>query len=192
MFCPKCGQRQAADDVRFCSGCGFTLNVVADVLAGGGQLHWRPPATPATPQPLSPRQKGVRQGAMLMLSTLLVVPVVIFLGVALLNLPGVLIPLAGAVCIFGGLLRMLYAMFLEEDRPAPAPHALPPYVPPPSPPNYLGTPSQQAAFPPPPRNAPAPSSRPRYNTGELAERPGSVTENTTRLLDRKPDEPPPQ
>ncbi len=117
MFCPKCGQRQAADDVRFCSGCGFTLNVVADVLAGGGQLHWRPPAAPATPQPLSPRQKGVRQGAMLMLSTLLVVPIVIFLGVALLNLPGVLIPLAGAVCIFGGLLRMLYALFLEEDSP---------------------------------------------------------------------------
>ena len=191
MFCPKCGQRQAAQDVRFCSSCGFSLNVVSDVLAGGGQLHWRPPDMSATPQPLSPRQKGVRQGAMLMLSTLLVVPVVIFLGVALLNLPGVLIPLAGAVCIFGGLLRMLYAFFLEEDTPALAPHATPPYVPPSSPPNYLGTPSQQAAFPP-PRNAPAPSYRPRYNTGELAERPGSVTENTTRLLDRKPDEPPKQ
>jgi hypothetical protein len=129
---------------------------------------------------------------MLMLSTLLVVPIVIFLGVALLNLPGVLIPLAGAVCIFGGLLRMLYALFLEEDSPVLAPYASPPYVPPPSPPNYLGTPQQQAAFPPPPRNAPAQSYRPRYNTGELVERPGSVTENTTRLLDRKPDEPPPQ
>lgn len=190
MFCPKCGQRQAADDVRYCSSCGFALNVVSDVLAGGGQLHWRPPE-PAGPRTLTPRQKGIRQGAMLMLSTLLVMPVVIFLGVALLKLPGVIIPLAGAVCIFGGMLRMLYAIFLEEDAPAAAPYAAQPYVPPPALPNYLGTPAQNAALPPPARNASAPY-RPRYNTGELAERPGSVTENTTRLLDRKPDEPPRQ
>jgi len=141
MFCPKCGQRQAAEDVRYCASCGFALNVVADVLAGGGQLHWRPPDALAPPQPLSPRQKGIRQGAMLMLSTLLVMPIIIFLGVALLNLPGVLIPLAGAVCIFGGLLRMLYAVFLEDEPPAVARHAAPPYVPPPMPPNDRGTPS---------------------------------------------------
>jgi hypothetical protein len=185
MFCPKCGQRQAADDVRFCSSCGFALNVVSDVLAGGGQLHWRPPEQ-AGPYPLTARQKGIRQGAMLMLSTLLVMPVVIFLLVSLLKLPGVLIPLAGAFCIFGGLLRILYAVFLEDDAPARAPHAAQTYVPPSAPPNYLGTPAQQNTALPPPRNAPA--HRPRYNTGELAERPPSITENTTRLLDRKPDE----
>lgn len=188
MFCPKCGQRQAADDVRYCSSCGFALNVVSDVLAGGGQLHWRPPEASA-PRPLSPRQKGIRQGAMMMMSTMLVMPVVIFLGVALLRLPGVIIPLAGAICIFGGLLRILYAAYLEEDSPRNVAHAAPPYVPPSSPPNYLGTPVQNTALPPP---RTAPSYRPRYNTGELVERPGSVTENTTRLLDRQPEEPPKQ
>lgn len=190
MFCPKCGQRQAADDVRFCSSCGFALNVVTDVLAGGGQLRWRPPEASA-PQGISPRQKGIRQGAMLMFSTLLVMPVVIFLLVATLHMPRQLIPLAGAVCIFGGLLRILYAIFFEESAPtggqAPAPH----YVPPSAPPNYLGSPARGSALPP-PRSAPAPAYRPRYNTGELAERPASVTENTTRLLDRQPEEPPKQ
>lgn len=187
MFCPKCGQRQAADDVRYCSSCGFALNVVSDVLAGGGQLHWRPPE-PAGPRPLTARQKGIRQGAMMMISTLLIVPLVALLGVALLNLPAPLVGLAAVVCFCGGLLRIIYAAMFEGDEPAAA-TAAPPvaqaYVPPHAPPNYLGTPTpREAALPP----RPAPSHRPRYNTGELAERPGSVTENTTRLLDHRPDE----
>lgn len=190
MFCPKCGQRQAADDVRFCSGCGFALNVVSDVLAGGGQLHWRPPA-PTGPRPLTARQRGVRQGAMLMLSTLLVVPLVALLGVALLRLPAPLVGIAAVACFCGGLLRIIYAAMLEGHDPAAlAPPAAQTYVPPASPPNYLGTPTHQDQTALPPR--PAPAYRPRYNTGDLAERPGSVTENTTRLLDRKPDETPKQ
>ncbi len=186
MFCPKCGQPQVADDVRFCSGCGFALNIVTEVLAGGGRLNWRPPEE-ATPRGLSPRQKGIRQGAMLMLSTFLIVPIVIFLGVATLHLPGQLIPLAAVICIFGGLLRILYAAMFEESVAQSAQPSFPSYAPP-SPPNYLGTPSQNSALPP-PRAAPAPTYRPRYNTGELVERPSSVTENTTRLLDKQPTDP---
>jgi uncharacterized protein (DUF983 family) len=33
MFCPKCGQEQASESVRFCSRCGFKLNVVEEPLA---------------------------------------------------------------------------------------------------------------------------------------------------------------
>jgi hypothetical protein len=33
MFCPKCSQRQGSDDTRFCSRCGFQLNVVKALLA---------------------------------------------------------------------------------------------------------------------------------------------------------------
>lgn len=128
---------------------------------------------------------------MLMLSTLLIVPIVIFLLVATLGMPGQLIPLAGAVCIFGGLLRILYAALFEESAPHRFQSASMPYVPPPQPPNYLGTPVQGSALPP-PRSAPIPTYRPRYNTGELVERPASVTENTTRLLDKQSEEPPRQ
>lgn len=193
MFCPRCGLRQSANDARFCPSCGLPLVVVSDVLAGGGQMHWRPPAQAGGQ--LSPRSRGIKQGAFLMLSTLVVVPVVIFLGVALLGLPGELIPLAGIICVMGGLLRMLYAAFFESNVPADAPGAVAqPYVPPAVPPNYLGTPYQSPALPP-TQSAPAPSYRGprRYNTGELVEPPRSgVTDHTTRLLDKQPDEPPRQ
>ena len=33
MFCPKCSQQQKSDEIRFCSGCGFELNVVKALLA---------------------------------------------------------------------------------------------------------------------------------------------------------------
>jgi len=33
MFCPKCSQEQASEEQRFCSRCGFQLNVVKALLA---------------------------------------------------------------------------------------------------------------------------------------------------------------
>lgn len=33
MFCPKCSWQQISDDIRFCSRCGFQLNVVKALLA---------------------------------------------------------------------------------------------------------------------------------------------------------------
>jgi hypothetical protein len=59
MFCPNCGQRQVSNEARFCPACGFPLEVVGELLAGGGHLHWRPPQQPAGAQALSPRQKGI-------------------------------------------------------------------------------------------------------------------------------------
>ncbi len=32
MFCPKCGQEQASESVRFCSRCGFKLDIVGEPL----------------------------------------------------------------------------------------------------------------------------------------------------------------
>ena len=36
MFCPKCSQEQVSDETRFCSRCGFQLNVVKALLAEEG------------------------------------------------------------------------------------------------------------------------------------------------------------
>ena len=33
MFCPKCGQEQASESMRFCSRCGFKLGTVEETLA---------------------------------------------------------------------------------------------------------------------------------------------------------------
>lgn len=194
MFCPRCGQRQTSNDARFCSSCGFPMAGVSELLANGGRLHWRPPEQPAAPAPLSPRQKGIRQGGMLMLTTLLVVPLLAIFGVAMLDLPGELVALAAVGLPILGFLRIMYALMFESIVPAGPAVAQTAYVPPPSIPNYLGTPARGATLPP-PQGMPVPAhARPRrYNTGELVEPPrASVTDHTTRLLDKQPDEPPRQ
>lgn len=193
MFCPQCGQRQAANDVRFCSSCGFPLGLVTEVLAGGGQLPARP-SVAAGPRQLTPRQKGIRQGAMLMLSTMLVVPLVAVISALITGAPELFVPAAALICFVGGLLRIFYALLLEgavtHETPAPAAFAAQTYVPPAMPPNYLGTPDRGAALP--PQGQPVPAYRPaRRDTGELAT-PQSVTDHTTRLLERQPEEPPQQ
>ena len=192
MFCPNCGQRQVSNEARFCPACGFPLEVVGELVAGGGRLHWRPPQPPG-PQELSPRQKGIRQGAMIMLSVLLFVPLLAIFGVALLNLPGELVALAAVGLPVGGFLRIMYALLFESNAPALNAAPQPAYAPPPAIPNYLGTPPPQQSHALPPRQStpvPAPQRPQRYKTGELADPPrASVTDHTTRLLDRQPDEP---
>ncbi|HEX8720725.1 MAG TPA: zinc ribbon domain-containing protein [Pyrinomonadaceae bacterium] len=194
MFCPQCGQRQATNDARFCPACGFPLAVVGQLLAHNGQLAWRPPE--AAPQAMSPRQKGIRQGGMIMLTTLLVVPLIAIFGVAMLDMPGELVALAAVGLPISGFLRIMYALMFESNHPpalGPA-VAQPAYVPPPAVPNYLGAPARGTTLPP-PHSAPVPAqARPqRYHTGELVEPPrASVTDHTTRLLDKQPDEHPGQ
>ncbi len=194
MFCPNCGQRQVSNEARFCPACGFPLEVVGELMAHGGRLqHWRPPQAPQGAQELSPRQKGIRQGLMLMLSTFLIVPLLAIFGVALLNLPGEIVALAAVGLPVGGFLRIMYALLFESNAQSLPAAPQPSYVPPPTIPNYLGTPQQQShALPPrPPAHVPAPQRPQRYNTGELVEPPrASVTDHTTRLLDKQPDEPP--
>lgn len=193
MFCPQCGQRQAASELRFCSACGFPLDGVGQVLALGGRLP--APLPGAGPRQLTPRQKGVRQGAMLMLSTFLVVPLLAFIGALLVGRPELLAPAGAIICFMGGFLRICYALLLEgttaaEKNPDAAPAQT--YVPPAMPPNYLGTPERGSALPP-AQSQPVPLYRPaRRETGEVSRPPASVTDHTTRLLERQSEEPPEQ
>lgn len=192
MYCPRCGQKQVSDDVRFCSACGFQLNVVSELLAAGGNLPWRETAARG-PRKFSPRQKGIRQGAMLMLSTLLVVPLAAILGVFVFNSPEILVPIAAITCFIGGLLRIMYALLLEDSNPAPAAQDYAPTFAPPGAPAYMNPPPRASALPP-QQGTPVPGYRPprRVDTGELMQRPPSVTENTTRLLKDPPDDVPQQ
>ncbi|NNE67069.1 MAG: zinc ribbon domain-containing protein [Pyrinomonadaceae bacterium] len=38
MHCPRCGQEQAAGNLKFCSKCGMPLTLVAEVVANGGDM----------------------------------------------------------------------------------------------------------------------------------------------------------
>ena len=187
MFCPHCGQRQVSNEVRFCAACGFQLNLVSQLQpTGGTKLQFGP----AGPHRLSPRQKGIRQGAMLMLSTMLVVPLVAIIGIALLDLPGEIAGIAAVTCFVGGLLRIIYALLLEDSEPAPVPSPqMTPYGAPAAP-LFMNQPAARgSSLPPHQQGVPAAGYRPPVaaDTGELR-RPPSVTENTTRLLQDRPED----
>jgi RecJ-like exonuclease len=63
MFCPKCSQQQIFDNVRFCSRCGFQLNIVKAILADecGSEI-----VSEAIAHDRSRRKKDMMLGAVLM------------------------------------------------------------------------------------------------------------------------------
>ncbi|HEV3471413.1 MAG TPA: zinc ribbon domain-containing protein [Pyrinomonadaceae bacterium] len=174
MFCPECGQQQASDEVRFCSRCGFQLAGVTGLLATRGALPAG--AVPAPAAAETPRRRGVRQGAKLLLFGIFLAAILGILSeVSRGSLPEEL-PAIGAVIFLGGLLRIIYAALFEDGpyRQQAAPH--PAYVPPAAPP-------ARGPELPPARSIPARDyAAPRADTSEISYRP-SVTEGTTRLLD---------
>jgi hypothetical protein len=180
MFCPQCGQQQVTGVIRFCSRCGFPLDGVIQLLSSGGII----PAYRASDEPvqISPRKKGVKQGGLLFLSGILIVPILgMFASFSNSSFPQMLTILAALICFVGGPLRMLYAGLFEEGTRQPVQHypqPVPLHVAPPQ----FAPPGQAPALPPP--VARMPSSWRRPNTAELAN-PPSVTENTTRLLEKE-------
>ena len=185
MFCPQCGQQQVSGTVRFCSRCGFPMDGVIQLLGTGGMLPvYRSPDEPVQ---MSPRRKGVKQGGLLLLSGALIVPILgLLASFSNAAFPQILAGLAAIICFIGGPLRMLYAALFEEG----APPRLQMYGAGPMPmtmhqPQQFGPARQNVALPPTPSPVREPPSwRSRPNTAELVNQP-SVTENTTRLLDKE-------
>jgi hypothetical protein len=165
--------------MRFCSRCGFAMEGTTHLLANGGML---PVYQPAGEKVISPRRRGVKQGALLMLLGVLIVPIFgVMSGFApgrLDNVFAFFAALSAIICFVGGPLRMLFAALFEEG----APRALTTHV---SYPPPVAIPSARvAALPPTPAANPASQWR-RPDTGELQPR-ASVTDSTTQLLDREP------
>jgi hypothetical protein len=156
------------------------MDGVMHLLAHGGMLPQYP--APTEEKTISPRKKGVKQGALLMLVGAILVPV---LGVMSGFAPGRLdnvfaffAALSAVICFLGGPLRMLFAAIFEEGAPQPrfvAPMSYGPaaMAPPPQ--------ARVAALPPPSINTAA-SWRPQ--TAEIRQ-PPSVTDSTTRLLEKR-------
>jgi hypothetical protein len=170
--------------MRFCSRCGFPLEGATVLLAHGGSLPtYQPPQGEKT---ISARRKGVKQGVLLMLIGAVLVPLLgVFSSFAPFRI-GVAFEFfaaaAAILCFVGGPLRMLFAAIFEEGAPASQFVAPPYYAQPAIPPQ----PARVSALPPAPVNpTTAPWRRPE--TAEILQ-PPSVTDHTTRLLDKsEPD-----
>ena len=66
MYCPKCGQKQLAEGVRFCSQCGFSLVEVTDLLVKA-ETGATPPEPPAPPKPRKRRRRLLLWAALVFL-----------------------------------------------------------------------------------------------------------------------------
>ena len=135
---------------------------------------------PDEPVPVSARRKGVKQGGLLILLGAVLVPLLgVIAEFSHATFPQILMAFAAIICFIGGPLRMFYAAVFEEGAPKPVPMYGPPVGQP-----QFGPPMQHRALvPPPPVRTPS-GWRSRPNTAELVN-PPSVTENTTRLLEKE-------
>jgi zinc-ribbon domain len=174
MYCPRCGQQQISDEMKFCSRCGLPFSGLAEWVAGAGAPS--PGAAAKKVSARSPRQKGIRLGAKVMFLSGVLIPVFLPLGAHLGDEAPMIVPV---LVFFVGLTIMLYSRLFREDIPSFESDLAQT--------SRLAAVSEASALPPastiPIHNA-GDFARPRVRTNELAQRP-SVTEHTTKLLDQE-------
>ena len=176
MHCPICGQQQISREVRYCSRCGFEMSGIAALIDGGGKLlpsskEWK----------ISPRRKGIYQGLFIFLLSFLVVPLVALLTVAV-NAEPFLVAAFAIILTVGGILRVAYALMFESSDPVPALNSKEESL------SLFPKFTHKAKVLPENSSIPAsvyapPTQGAWRDRNELERRPGSVTENTTKLLE---------
>src|ERR1044071_4979306 len=114
MYCPKCGQQQISDEMRFCSRCGLALHGLAEWLAGGGLPAQRNVEVQQV-SANSPRRKGIRRAAKLMFFSGVLFPIFFVISLAVDEGGPMIIPI---LVFFVSLVMMLYAR-LFSDKTAP-------------------------------------------------------------------------
>lgn len=178
MFCPTCGQQQISNETRFCSRCGFLLADISEVVANNGISPYKTPSKLKKAD--SPRKRGIKQGAMVMLvGCLLIVPVISIL-MPFLGFAPFFIPIAAVLSFMGGLLRIIYAYMFESKESVDFATQLIPSLN-----SGIGQtkalPDQQSI----PASDYAPPKQGSWmETNDLVQ-PPSVTESTTRLLNKE-------
>jgi hypothetical protein len=168
MFCPKCGQ-QSSDEVRFCPRCGLQLAGLPAYVAANESAPVRP--DPARQAEVTAKRRGTRRGAKLMFFSVVLFPVFFGLCVLMDNPIPLFVPLT---VFLTGLVMVIYARLFGDELLPLRQHA---------PNRDLGAGPDRPALGAQQFN-PAPLfDRQRANTAEIYQ-PPSVTENTTKLLEK--------
>jgi len=172
MYCPRCGQQQISEEMRFCSRCGLPMSGFAEWLAGGVPA----PLEQKTPFALmSPRRKGIRRGAKVMFFSGALLPIFLIMSIAV-DEPGPL--MLPFISFIVGLTITLYSRFFAEDLPTLRGQQTQTF--------NLGSMGTGGQALPPASSIPIygnPAGQ-QVRTNDLAQRP-SVTEHTTKLFDKE-------
>lgn len=108
MYCPRCGQQQQNINSRFCSRCRFLMSGMDEVVQKGGLP--RQVLKETNPEAISPRRRGLKQGALLFLSGIIIVPLMAIF-IEMINGVEEIIGFAAILTFVLGLVRMVYALF---------------------------------------------------------------------------------
>lgn len=177
MFCPICSQEQISNDTRFCSRCGFLLVGVSQLIANGGAPQGLMKSAPVK---MSERKRGIKQGALLTLSSFILVPLISIVTIAVHAEP-FLVAIIAILTFWGGILRMLYALLFESSTVEAADESvIPAFI------GKLSSGRKKRELPPADITSSPNYAPPAVNwrdTNDLAVPPG-VTDETTKLLYR--------
>lgn len=168
MYCPQCSQEQVSEEMRFCSRCGFPLAIVSQLVRNGGALEGFDPEAKGQ---LSPSQKGIRWGVILMAISVLLLPTAALMTAMKSDLVFLFLPVF--VIFLAGLVRLLHAYLLAQKTPNEIKSSS-------SARNKQFAGARTSALPA-GQYIPAANWKQPVNTSEMAQ-PLSVTDNTTRLL----------
>ncbi len=187
MFCPRCGQEQISEDLRFCPGCGLSMGLIFEILNHGGTLPQLMEL--AKKEKFFTRKKGVFFSLIwFIFMVLIVTPFWAIVDVE------EMAALAAVTGIFGSLLILLFSIFFLPSAKSVTDGAFAHLDSPQRAGNLTGADGRQNALPPKQtQNAEdyiSPQSAGNWrapDTDDLV-RPGSVTEQTTKLLRKEEDQ----
>jgi hypothetical protein len=180
MHCPNCGQQQVSRETKFCSRCGFPLGLIAEILARGGFLPQL--AELNKKKSIFTKKNGVIFGVLWFITfTMLFTSI---LGI--LDAKEEIIAVSAVLGVFGGLMMIIGSLALLPSSKQ-YPLLLPQQIQPP-PPNAHGLHGSQHQALPGQHTVPASAYAPPRagswrDTKDLE--PSSVTESTTRLLEKE-------
>ena len=169
MFCPQCGQQQLSDEIRFCPRCGLSLWPHAALLAAGNTAADGPGGAQVAVK--KAKRAGTRRGAKLMFFGLALFPVFLAFSIAADAGEPLLIPF---LLFMAGLVWWAYARLFGEELTHATHQASPGGLKAGGENPALNDPQFVPAFL---------FHQQRANTAEIYQ-PPSVTENTTKLLNK--------
>src|SRR4051794_39351488 len=181
MHCPSCGQQQVSNEIKFCSRCGFPMGLVAELLAHGGflpqlaELHKK--------KTIFNKKNGVTFAIFWMITLMMLLPAII----GIFNGPGEAQGLLAVLGVFGGMMIIIASLVMlpsSKQYPLIAAGHMPPNT---STSHGIQGAGQHQALPPQqsiPASAYAPPRPGTWrDTNDLE--PSSVTESTTKLLEKE-------
>lgn len=183
MHCPRCGQQQISEEIKYCSRCGFSLALVSDVLANDGFL-------PQLAGVERQDKKWLTRNFGLKISLLWFLFIVLILTplAGITKAPGEVMGGLGVIGVCGALMLMaLSFLFLPKENKSSLSGKGEMFDQ--NPAQFLSGNRAQTAFPPQTSQPvsdyapPAAGTWRAPETGDLV--PNSVTEHTTKLLQKE-------